>query len=208
MKIHHYYFSIQKRVFDIFLALLLLIVLSPLLIIIGLMVLLGAGSPIVFKQKRLGKNGQTFTAYKFRTMQKNASMLKSKYIHLNEAPTPMFKITRDPRFVGIGWILSRTGLDELPQLWNILCGQMSFVGPRPLPINEARALPKDWRFWREQVRPGVFSEWSSSPQKHLSLENWEKLEKTTLKKGGLKEDLQQIFSSIKLILMFFLRRKS
>ncbi|MFH2118573.1 MAG: sugar transferase, partial [Candidatus Paceibacterota bacterium] len=148
------------------------------------------------------------TTYKFRTMQKNAIMLKPKYAHLNQAPAPMFKIIKDPRFVGLGWLLSRTGLDELPQLWNILWGKMSFVGPRPLPINEAQALPKDWRLWREQVKPGIFSEWSLAKNKHRSLKNWEKLEKATLRKGNLKEDLRQMFLSLKLILMFFLRRKA
>jgi lipopolysaccharide/colanic/teichoic acid biosynthesis glycosyltransferase len=139
-------------------------------------------------------------------MVRNATMLKPKYVKLNEAPAPMFKIKKDPRFVGAGWPLSRTGLDELPQLWNIVRGEMSFVGPRPLPVSEARALPADWRAWREQVRPGIFSQWALSQEKHLSLTKWRQLEKTTLTQGSLKTDLQQIFLTVKLIFMSLFNR--
>jgi lipopolysaccharide/colanic/teichoic acid biosynthesis glycosyltransferase len=206
MKIHPFYFSRQKRLFDLGLAAFLLVILSPLLIVLGLVVLLTAGWPIIFKQKRTGKTGKVFTTYKFRTMLKNATMLKPKYAHLNEAPEPMFKIARDPRFVGVGWALSRTGLDELPQLWNIVRGEMSFVGPRPLPVGEARALPQGWRNWREQVRPGVFSQWARSEKKHLSLSTWKNLEENTLHQGSLKNDLLQIGGALNLIIASFFKR--
>ena len=96
--IHSYYFSRQKRIFDILLAALLSVFLLPLSGIIALTVLITTGFPVIFKQKRTGKNGNTFMLYKFRTMQRNASLLKHKYEALNEAPLPMFKIHDDPRF--------------------------------------------------------------------------------------------------------------
>jgi lipopolysaccharide/colanic/teichoic acid biosynthesis glycosyltransferase len=206
MKIDPYYFSRGKRVFDLVVALLLLVLLSPLLVMIGAVVLLTAGAPLVFKQKRLGRGGLAFLTFKFRTMTRNATMLKPKYDHLNEAPAPMFKIARDPRFVGIGWLLSRTGLDELPQLWNVVRGEMSLVGPRPLPVGEARALPKDWRAWREQVRPGIFSQWALSGDKHQSLATWRKLEEATLQTGNPKEDLRQMFLTVKVIFLSLIKR--
>lgn len=170
----------------------LLIGLSPLLLLIVALVLITAGPPILFCQKRTGKNGKTFMIYKFRTMEKNAVMLKPKYQHLNEAPVPMFKIHNDPRFVGIGRFLSRSGLDELLQLWNILKGEMSFVGPRPLPIQEAVSLSADWRQWREQVRPGVFSKWALSGERHESLNHWKQFEQETLKFGSVAADISYV----------------
>jgi lipopolysaccharide/colanic/teichoic acid biosynthesis glycosyltransferase len=145
-------------------------------------------------------------------MAKNAAMLKQKYLHLNEAPPPMFKIHNDPRFVGLGKWLAKTGFDELPQLWNILKGEMSFVGPRPLPVNEAENLPEEWRQWRERVRPGIFSQWAMSEKKHSTLDNWKNLEKRTMAKGSLFSDLsllqKTVFSQLKnVIALAFSRRE-
>ena len=140
-------------------------------------------------------------------MQKNASLMKHKYEALNEAPLPMFKIHDDPRFVGIGRFLSRSGLDELPQLWNIFKGEMSFVGPRPLPVHEAEALPKEWRDFREQVQPGIFSHWAYSWERHKSLKNWENQEKKTLRNGSLLHDLLLINAVLFSQLFLFTKRK-
>lgn len=192
MKIHPYYFSRGKRMLDVVLAFILLVLLSPVFVVIGFCVLVTAGQPILFRQKRAGKNGAPFLFYKFRTMEKNAAMLKHKYLHLNVAPAPMFKIHNDPRFVGMGWFLSHSGLDELPQLWNILKGEMSFVGPRPLPVPEARALPANWREWRERVAPGVFSQWALSGERHESLIHWQQFEKNTLRFGSPATDLKYV----------------
>jgi lipopolysaccharide/colanic/teichoic acid biosynthesis glycosyltransferase len=190
-RIHHYYFSVEKRLFDISLSLILIILSFPLLATISLLIFLTIGEPIIFKQKRVGKNKKVFTIYKFRTMVRNAQQLKSKYKKQNQAPEPMFKIYNDPRFIGIGQFLSKSGLDELPQLFNILKAEMSFVGPRPLPITESKNLNKNWNF-RYQVKPGIFSKWALSNDKHQSLTKWRDLEVTTLKKGSLKTDIQMI----------------
>ena len=152
--------------------------------------------PIIFTQKRTGKDGKTFTIYKFRTMKKNASLLKHKYLEFNEAPSPMFKIHNDPRFVGIGKLLSQSGFDELPQLVNIIKGEMSFVGPRPLPVNEVKKLSSVWDF-RNEVKPGIFSEWTLASNRHDSLTDWKELDKKTLSHGGLSYDLKLIFLTLK-----------
>ena len=150
------------------------------------------GSPLLFRQKRTGLRGQVFTMYKLRSMYRNAESTKIRHLELNEAPWPMFKISQDPRFVRskggleVGRFLSRSGLDELPQLWNVLRGEMSLVGPRPLPVEEAEALRKQdpaWYKWRHSVRPGIFSLWAFDSQHNKSLTHWRRLEKATLQLG-------------------------
>lgn len=198
-KIHPYYFSWKKRVFDLSLALILLIFSLPLLAVISLAIFITNGRPIFFLQKRMGQNKKIFTIIKFRTMQKNAHRLQKKYTKLNQAPSPMFKIYDDPRFVGIGKFLSSTGLDELPQLINIIKGEMSFAGPRPLPVAESKALNKNWDF-RYRVKPGIFSDWAISQDRNQSLKKWMELEKESLKRGGMREDVMAMLFSIKTII--------
>jgi lipopolysaccharide/colanic/teichoic acid biosynthesis glycosyltransferase len=135
--------------------------------------------PIFFKQKRMGQNKKSFTMYKFRTMYVGAHRHQKRYKKLNQAPGPMFKIFDDPRFVGIGKFLSRSGLDELPQIINVIKGEMNLVGPRPLPVAEAQKLDKSWDF-RYQVKPGIFSEWTASPLRHKNLLLWKELDKLTV----------------------------
>lgn len=196
VRVSPYYFSYQKRVFDICLALLLLLLTSPVMIVIITLSSLTIGSPIFFIQPRLGWHKKPFSIYKFRTMYANAEKDRHKYLTLNEAPTPMFKASHDPRFVGIGRWLSISGLDELPQLWNIVRGEMSFVGPRPLPVKEALKLTATWDF-RYQVRPGIFSAWSLSNKKYASLERWRQLDKETVIDASLLSDIQLISQNIR-----------
>lgn len=195
--IHPYHNSVTKRWFDVFVALFLLTFLSPLLILITSVVWLTAGLPLFYTQKRIGKNGLIFQVIKFRTMTIGAEKNQKKLQSQNEAPYPMFKLHNDPRFVGVGRWLSNTGLDELPQLWNILRGDMSFVGPRPLPVNESKkllALKPAWRF-RTLVKPGIFSEWSIDERRHHSLTHWQKLDTLTVVQGGLKFEIKLIVAS-------------
>lgn len=132
-------------------------------------------------------------------MYKNAEIIKHLYLAANQAPEPMFKISNDPRFVKktfvlprsgrqvmlpIGQFLSRSGLDELPQVINILRGEMSWFGPRPLPVKEALALAQTdptWSKWRHSVLPGIFSAWALDPKHNKSLAHWKKLERATIK---------------------------
>ncbi len=190
--IHPYYHSRQKRAFDIVTALLLCVATIPLCLVICIVIFLTSGFPIIFKQKRMGKNKQPFTMYKFRTMHVGAEKKRGKFEKYNEAPSPMFKIENDPRFTGIGKWLSNYGLDELPQLFNILKGEMSIVGPRPLPLLEANKLDKNWDF-RYLIRPGILSKWALSPRRHSSLKAWLQLEQAQLTNGSLSTDLLLAF---------------
>lgn len=154
--------------------------------------------------------------WKFRTMKVGADKEQRKYWRCNEAPAPMFKMHNDPRYTKIGKFLSATGMDELPQLWNILRGEMSVVGPRPLPVRESEMLEKmneikstkkngnltkkkvagdhqnhDWEF-RYEVLPGVISEWAVNSKRFQSLDKWKQLEKKTISCGDWKYDWELV----------------
>ncbi len=202
----------MKYLIDLVLTLLALCILLPFFIILWPIMLWQIGPPIIFKQKRTGKNGKVFTIFKFRTMVKNAELLrtkdKTKLSKLNYAPWPMFKIGDDPRFIKFGRFLSRSGLDELPQLINVIKGEMSLVGPRPLPVAETNSLKEidyDWYAWRHQVKPGLFSLWVLDDKRHRDLKTWKKLEKETLKFNLIQQYLlilKVIFLQLQRILKF------
>lgn len=196
---HSYYWSWQKRVFDLTVAVGLLVVCAAPLALISLLLLIFNGFPILYWQKRLGAKQKPFWLVKFRTMRPHAEQLKHHYQELNQAPAPMFKAKNDPRFVWWGRWLSRSGLDELPQIWNILKGEMSLVGPRPLPISEAKQLPETWEF-RYGVRPGIISEWAVNSQRYSSLEKWRTLDKQTLQRGGWRYDLGLMVRTAKMLI--------
>ncbi len=153
-------FRISKRIFDILLSLMALPFAFPVMAIIAVLVYLSSPGNVMFNQKRTGMNGKRFTMFKFRTMVANAEELKEKYEYLNELTLPDFKITNDPRVTKIGNILRKTSLDELPQLLNILLGDMSFVGPRPTSF-EAETYEL-WQTERLEVRPGLTGLWQVS----------------------------------------------
>lgn len=192
----HYYFF--KRAFDIATSLLAIILLSPFLLLISLFIFIDDphGSPI-FVQKRVGRNGKIFRFYKFRSMIVNAEELLSELQDKNEKDGPVFKIKNDPRVTGIGRFLRRTSLDELPQLFNILKGDMSFVGPRP-------ALPKEveqyssYHRQRLLVKPGLTCYWQASPHRDdISFDEWMSMD--------VKYIMDQSFIlDIKLILQTFM----
>jgi len=125
---------------------------------ISVIILFTSGLPIVFKQTRIGKGNKPFVMYKFRTMRAGAEDQQKIYKKQNEADGPVFKIRNDPRFTRFGRFLSHTGLDELPQLWNVIRGDMSLIGPRPLPPDEARKLTR-WQRRRHLIKPGIVSPW-------------------------------------------------
>ncbi len=195
-----YFGSMKKRVFDLSVAVPLFCVLVPLFILIYPLLLIYIGKPIIFKQKRLGKDKVPFTLYKIRTMRNGAEFLQKKLLKYNEAPEPMFKMSRDPRFTKLGRFFSKFGLDELPQLLNIIKGEMSFVGPRPLPIEEANKLDKSWNF-RYSVLPGILSEWAISKDRHISLQRWKRLEKQTLQIDNTAKEMLLMFRSLNTLLV-------
>lgn len=198
-----YYHSRQKRVFDVLLSSLLLLALSPVFIVLSSLLSLTLSWPVLFLQERQGKDKKSFNLLKFRTMVTTADHWKPLLRAKNEAPEPMFKMQHDPRFIGIGRWLSRSGLDELPQLVNILRGEMSFVGPRPLPIAEAEQLPASWDF-RYSVRPGLVSEWVLNEKKYESLRAWRSAELFSLKNGSTTQDTVLLVRAILLVLRWSL----
>jgi lipopolysaccharide/colanic/teichoic acid biosynthesis glycosyltransferase len=153
--------SRAKRLFDVVLAALGLVVLSPILALIALAIVIDSGWPVLYSQSRTGFEGQVFRIWKFRTMVRNAEARRAELLALNEAPYPAFKIRNDPRLTRIGRFLRKSSADELPQLWNVLLGDMSLVGPRPLPTIEADLLDLTGR-QRLLARPGITCFWQLS----------------------------------------------
>ncbi|MBC7807500.1 MAG: sugar transferase [Akkermansiaceae bacterium] len=164
------YFA-TKRCIDIVVSSLLLLILFPILVVIGLLVALEDRGPVLYYQTRVGRNGRHFRFYKFRSMVKNADALKEKLAAQNEAAGPVFKIKNDPRVTRCGRILRKTSLDELPQLINVLRGEMTLVGPRPHLPREV-ALYEDWHFERQNVEPGLLCLREVLGRSNLSFDQW------------------------------------
>lgn len=137
-------------------------------------------------------------------MIKDAELLKSNYLHLNQADGPVFKIFNDPRYTKIGRMLSKTGLDELPQLINIIKGEMAFIGPRPLPVEEAKKVPEKYHH-RFSVLPGITSLWVIKGSHKLSFEEWMKLDMHYVKNHSLILDLHIALKTIVLLLKALLK---
>jgi lipopolysaccharide/colanic/teichoic acid biosynthesis glycosyltransferase len=153
--------SRAKRLFDVVFAATGLVALSPLLALIALAIVIDSGWPVMYSQSRTGFEGRVFRIWKFRTMVRNAEAMRAELLELNEAPYPAFKIRNDPRLTRIGRFLRKSSADELPQLWNVLLGDMSLVGPRPLPTIEADLLDLAGR-QRLLARPGITCFWQLS----------------------------------------------
>jgi exopolysaccharide biosynthesis polyprenyl glycosylphosphotransferase len=182
--------SIFKRLLDILSASTLLILLAPLLAIVGLLVKLDAPGPALFVQERVGLNKRRFRMYKFRTMVVNAEKQQLALEKLNEADGPVFKIKHDPRITRVGKVLRNTSLDELPQLLNVLKGDMSLVGPRPLPIRDYQAFDEDWLHRRFSVRPGITCLWQVQGRSTTTFGRWMELDMQYIDNWSLWLDLK------------------
>ena len=202
---HRYHQSFPKKLFDYLLSFFGLILFSPLIATIAALIkITSSGSPF-FTQKRVGKNGSILTFIKFRTMGKLAERQKGRLLHLNEADGPVFKIRNDPRYTKIGKFLAHTGLDELPQLINVLKGEMSLVGPRPLPVSEARKIPKKYKI-RESIKPGITSNWVIKGSHFLSFEEWMKLDEEYVRNASIYEDVRILFNTVTTLLQLMSRK--
>ncbi len=166
---------ILKRVFDFFVALAALVLLAPLLLIVAALIRLESEGPAIFRQQRVGLNGRRFTLYKFRTMRAGAEQLKEQLSHRNELDGPVFKIRDDPRVTRAGRFLRRTSLDELPQLLNVLLGDMSLVGPRP-PLPDEVERYELWQRRRLSMKPGLTCLWQVSGRNRLDFRTWMELD--------------------------------
>ena len=163
---------VAKRTFDYLVALLLFVTFSPLFLLVALLIKLTSRGPVFFVQPRVGLNKRLFRMYKFRTMVQGAEKQLAELEHLNEVDGPVFKIRIDPRITPVGRWLRRTSLDELPQLINVLLGDMSLVGPRPLPVRDYQGFNRDWHRRRFSVRPGLTCLWQINGRSNLSFEDW------------------------------------
>jgi exopolysaccharide biosynthesis polyprenyl glycosylphosphotransferase len=168
--------TLLKRGFDVLAATAGLLVLSPLLAAIAVAIRLTSPGPILFAQERYGLNRRVFRMYKFRTMVADAEALQESIEHLNEAAGPVFKVRDDPRVTPLGSLLRRTSLDELPQLLNVVIGEMSLVGPRPLPLRDVRHFSHGALMRRFSVRPGLTGLWQVSGRSDLGFDEWIRLD--------------------------------
>jgi len=197
-------FTLYLHFLERLLALFLLIFLSPLFVILYILVKFISQGPFLFKQLRAGKNKKPFWIYKIRTMVENAEDLKEKIKHLNQADGPVFKVYDDPRFTKIGRFLAKIGIDELPQLINIVKGQMSFVGPRPLPLDEAKKIPKKYEK-RFLVLPGIFSSWVAYGAFHNDFKKWMELDLKDVENKSFWYDLKIVIKSFGFVLKLIIR---
>jgi len=164
-----------KRTLDVAVASLLLLIALPIVGMIALAIKLSSGGNVLFRQTRCGLNGRFFTLYKFRTMVEDAEERRRELMHLNEMDGPVFKLRSDPRVTFFGRFLRRYSLDELPQLWNVLRGDMSLVGPRP-PIPEEVAKYQRWQRRRLAMKPGLTCLWQVSGRNDVDFDRWMQLD--------------------------------
>ncbi|MCL6520217.1 MAG: sugar transferase [Armatimonadetes bacterium] len=187
--------QIIKRCLDVVISLMMLIILAPLMLLVALAIKLESEGPIIYKQTRVGKNGREFTFYKFRSMFRDADKRLAELRHLNEADGPIFKIKNDPRITKVGRIIRKTSIDELPQLFNVLKGDMSLVGPRPpLPVEVAQYTARDRQ--RLNVIPGITCLWQISGRSNIGFDRWVELDLEYIRNQSLWLDLKILLLTI------------
>jgi exopolysaccharide biosynthesis polyprenyl glycosylphosphotransferase len=163
---------VLKRLLDIIVSLALLVLLAPMLLVFAILVRFDSPGPVFFVQERVGRNKRKFKMYKFRTMVAHAEKEQPNLEKCNEADGPVFKIKDDPRVTRLGKYLRKTSIDELPQLLNVLKGDMSLVGPRPLPKRDYQRFDQDWLRRRFSVRPGITCLWQINGRSSISFNEW------------------------------------
>ena len=187
-------YQIAKRIFDLSLCLFALPVLLLVISVFGVLIYLDDPGPIFFKQYRTGKGGRRFGMYKFRTMVTNAEQLKIKYAHLNELTWPDFKITDDPRITRVGGFLRKTSLDELPQVINVIKGDMSLVGPRPTSFDVSTYSL--WHTERLEVLPGITGLWQVRGRSDVDFNERLRMDIEYIEKQSFWLDIQILFQTI------------
>lgn len=188
-----------KRLFDVIVTSFGLIFISPLLIITAIAVKLDSPGPVIFKQKRVGKNGELFDFYKFRSMIPEAEALKAELAAANEVDGPVFKIKNDPRITRVGRFIRKYSIDELPQLINVIKGDMSLVGPRPpVPGEVEKYGEMEWR--RLEVIPGITGLWQVSGRSELSFDKWMELDIYYIENWSLWMDFKILLSTLPVVL--------
>lgn len=194
-----YAYRVTKRVIDLVLSLAMLVLAAPIMVAAAVAIKATSRGPILFRQLRAGREGRPFTMYKFRSMVNGAEEARTGLNFLNEAEGPVFKLRQDPRLTWMGRILRRTSIDELPQLFNVLRGEMSLVGPRPLPLNEVMTGSPAERS-RLEVTPGLTCLWQISGRCEVPYSEWMQLDLLYIQNRSLKLDLQILLRTIPAVL--------
>ncbi|MGC2657078.1 MAG: sugar transferase [Bryobacteraceae bacterium] len=189
-----------KRLFDVSISVFLLIALAPLFAVLAIAIKLASPGPVLFVQERYGYRRRKFRMFKFRTMVVNAEALLRSLEIQNEAVGPIFKIKADPRITSIGRLLRKTSLDELPQLWNVLTGSMSLVGPRPMSVRDVSLFSNSYLFRRFKVKPGITGLWQVSGRSNTTFDEWIKLDFSYIDRWSLSLDFAILLKTIPAVL--------
>ena len=195
---------IWKRSMDLAIALVAIVVLSPLMVLAAAAIKLTSRGPVLYRQQRRGLGGRPFHILKFRTMRVDAEAMLMELRAESEQDGPAFKMTHDPRVTLAGKLLRSTCIDELPQLWNVIKGDMSLVGPRPLPVEEADACDV-WHQRRLDVAPGMTCIWQTRPNRRVSFTEWMRMDIRYVQRRNLFHDLWLLLKTLPVVL---LRRES
>jgi exopolysaccharide biosynthesis polyprenyl glycosylphosphotransferase len=189
-----------KRLMDFAGSVTMLIFLAPLFAVIAAVIQATSPGPVFFRQKRVGLNKRQFFMYKFRTMVPNAERLQEQLVHLNEMEGPVFKIKNDPRITPFGRFLRRTSMDELPQLLNVLMGDMSLVGPRAMSVRDYQSFNEDWQRRRFSVRPGITCLWQVNGRNLIPFQQWMEMDMQYIDKWSIWLDLKILARTIPAVL--------
>lgn len=191
--------KVTKRGMDIVLSMCGLIVALPVMLVTAVLIWRESPGPVIFRQIRVGKGGREFKMYKFRSMYQDAEERLKDLEKSNEADGPVFKMTKDPRVTKVGRVIRKMSIDELPQLWNILKGDMSVVGPRP-PLPREVEQYSDWEWGRLAVKPGLTCFWQISGRSNVGFDEWMKLDLKYVEEQGLLTDLKILFKTVGVVL--------
>jgi exopolysaccharide biosynthesis polyprenyl glycosylphosphotransferase len=191
---------VMKRLIDIVGSVVFLLVLMPLLAVVALLIRLDSSGPVLFVQERVGFNKRRFKLLKFRTMVVEADRQQQMLEHLNEAEGPVFKIKNDPRITRVGKFLRRFSIDELPQFFNVLKGDMSLVGPRPLPLRDVERIDAQWHKRRFSIKPGITCLWQVNGRSNISFSEWVRMDLDYIDKWSLGLDLLILMKTIPAVL--------
>jgi exopolysaccharide biosynthesis polyprenyl glycosylphosphotransferase len=190
-----------KLISEVTLAFLILFIASPLLLVISLIIALTSKGPVIFKQARVGLRGRQFYIYKFRTMVQGAEALKKQLEAMNESDGPTFKIKNDPRITTIGRLLRKTNLDEVPQLFNVIKGEMSIIGPRP-PLPKEVEQYQTWQLKRLAVKPGLTCTWQIAPNRNeVKFEKWMQMDIQYIDNWSLIGDVRLLFRTFRTVII-------
>ncbi len=188
-------YDTAKRIVDLLGASAGLMLTAPLMLLVAIAIKLESSGPLLFRHMRLGKDGRPFVMLKFRSMTQGAPAFQAQLIGENEIPGPVFKIRADPRITRVGRLVRKYSVDELPQLWNVLRGAMSLVGPRP-PVPEEVARYEPWQRERLAVKPGLTCTWQVSGRSDIPFDEWVRMDIEYVRSCSFRQDLKLLLLTV------------